>query len=495
MEHFINASISLFQPYTFLLLFFGSILGIILGAIPGLSGAIGITLLLPLTFGMGTTVGLALLIGVWVGGISGGCIGSILLGIPGTPSSIATCYDGYPMTLKGESVRALGAAIIASFIGTTLSIVIASVASPLIAELAIKLGPWEYFSLCFCAITLVAALSRENIFKGMAAAGLGLVLSSVGFAPIDGFPRFSFGNNYIKGGLDLVAMVLGIFAIQQIVIDYGKEIRDLPKVDGSKITGFGVSIRDFIDNASNLIRSFLIGLWIGFLPGMGSGLSNMVAYAQAKNSSKHPEKFGTGAIDGVFASEISNNAAVGGAVIPMVALGIPGDGVTALLLGGLIVHGLQPGPLLYVNNPEVVHTIFAATLLSAILVLFIQFFGMRLFPLILKIPYHFLYPALIVFSFVGAFTSTNTAFNFIELLGFALLGMLMEYAKFPTSPFLLSYILGPMLETNLRKGMTYSNDGFLPFLTRPISGLLLFCALASILWPIIKESRTRKRAV
>ena len=245
MEQFISAAFGLFHPYPFTLLLLGSILGIILGAIPGLSGAIGITLLLPLTFGMEPTIGLALLIGVWVGGISGGCIGSILLGIPGSPSSIATCYDGYPMTKKGESVKALGAAIIASFLGTTLSIMIAAVCSPIIADLAIKLGPWEYFSLCFCAITLVAALSKENIFKGLAAAGLGLLLSSVGFSPIDGFPRFSFGINYIKGGLDLIAMVLGVFAVQQIIIDHGREIKPLPKVDVSNISGFGVSIKDF----------------------------------------------------------------------------------------------------------------------------------------------------------------------------------------------------------------------------------------------------------
>lgn len=494
MELFLGNFGALFQPLTFVLMFFSSALGIVLGAIPGLSGGLGVTLLLPLTFGMEPTIGLAMLVGVWVGGVSGGCIGSILLGIPGSPSSIATCYDGYPMTQKGESVKALGAAIIASFLGTLLSILIAMALSPLIAELALKLGPWEYFSLCFAAITLVAALSKENIFKGLAAAGLGLLFSSVGFSPIDGYPRFSFGVNYIKGGLDLIAMMLGVFAVQQIVLDYGKDPEEPPNVDMGKITGFGVSIKEFIDNTGNLIRSFLIGLWIGFLPGMGSGLSNMVAYAQAKSSSKHPEKFGKGCVDGVFASEISNNAAVGGAVIPTVALGIPGDGVTAVLLGGLMIHGIQPGPLLYVNNPAIVYTLFGAIILAAVIVLFQQFFGMRLFPMILKIPYHFLYPALIVLCFVGAFASTNTTFNFIELLGFALLGILMDYAKMPNSPFLLSFILGPMLENNLRKGMTYTDQGILPFFTRPISGVLLLAAAASVVWPLIKEARAKRKA-
>jgi putative tricarboxylic transport membrane protein len=487
MEHLIASFAGLLQPLTFLLLFFGAALGIVFGAIPGLNGGLGVTLALPLTFGMAPTVGLALLIGVWIGGVSGGLIGSILLGIPGSPSSIATCFDGYPMTQKGEAVKALGAGIVASFIGTVLSIIIAAFLSPVIAELAIKLGPWEYFSLCFCAITLVAALSREDIFKGLAAAGIGLLLSSVGFSPIDGYPRFSFGINYIKGGLDLIAMMLGIFAIKQIVMDYGKGQQEMPELKSGKIAGFGVTLQEFIDNTVNLIRSFLIGLWIGFLPGMGSGLSNMVAYAEAKRSSKHPEKFGTGIVDGVFSSEISNNAAVGGAVIPMVALGIPGDGVTAVLLGGLMVHGIQPGPLLFNNNPDIVYTLFAGILIAAMVVLFQQFFGMRWFPMILKIPYYYLYPCIIVMCFVGAFSSTNTTFNFLLMLGFGLLGMLMDMGKLPASPFILSFILGPMLESNLRKGMTYTDQGVITFFTRPISALLLLLAIASIVWPLVKD--------
>jgi putative tricarboxylic transport membrane protein len=494
MEHLLTSFADLFQPLTFLLLFLGTAAGILFGAIPGLSGGLGVTLVLPLTFGIKPTVGLALLIGVWIGGVSGGLIGSILLGIPGAPSSIATCFDGYPMTQKGEAVKALGAAIIASFIGMILSILIAAFLSPIIADLAIKLGPWEYFSLCFCAITLVAALSREDIFKGMAAAAIGLLLSSVGFSPIDGYPRFSFGINYIKGGLDLIAMMLGIFAIKQIVVDFGKGQQTMPELKTGKISGFGVTIKEFTDNAVNLIRSFLIGLWIGFLPGMGSGLSNMVAYAEAKRTSKHPEKFGTGIIDGVFASEISNNAAVGGAVIPMVALGIPGDGVTAVLLSGLMVHGIQPGPLLFTSNPDIVYTLFAGIMVTAVAVILLQFFGMRLFPMILKIPYFYLYPCIIVMCFVGAFTSTNTTFNLLLLLAFGLLGILMDIGKLPASPFILSFILGPMLESNLRKGMTYTDNGLIPFFTRPISGLLLLVAIASIVWPLIKDYIKKNKA-
>jgi len=486
--------LSLFEPTTLLIILISTILGIILGAIPGLSGGLGVALMLPITFGMEPHVGLAMLVSIWIGGVSGGMIGSILLGIPGSPSSIATVFDGYPMTRNGEAVKALGAAIVASFLGTFFSILIAMMLSPLIAQLALKMGPWEYFSLGFCAIALVAALSRGSIFQGMAAAGLGLLLSTVGFAPIDGFPRFTFGLIHLSGGIDLIALMLGLFALKQIISDHARGQQQVPAVDMSQIRGFGVTYREYIDNIWNIIRSFMIGLWIGFLPGMGAALSNLVAYAQAKSSSKHPEKFGKGCVDGVFASESSNNAAVGGSLIPMVALGIPGDGVTAILLGGLMIHGIQAGPLLFTNNPGIVYALFLTAMLAATMVLFLQFFGMRLFPAILKIPYHYLYPAIVVLGFVGVFVGSSTAFNYVLLLGFAALGLLMDKTRLPIGPFILAFILGPMLELNLRRGITYVEDGHLAFFTRPISAALLAVALLSIIWPYLSPWLKTRRA-
>jgi putative tricarboxylic transport membrane protein len=497
MADILSSFATLLDPLTFLIILISSILGIILGAIPGLSGGLGVALLLPLTFGMQAEVGLAMLISIWVGGVSGAMIGSILLGIPGSPSAIATTFDGYPMTRNGEAVKALGAAITASFMGTFLSILIAMVASPFLARLALQLGPWEYFSLGFCAISLVAALSRDGVFHGLAAAALGLILASVGFAPIDGYPRFTFGSIYLSSGFDLIPLMLGLFALKQIIADYANGEQQIPEVDMSDIKGFGVSLQEFRDNAWNLIRSFMIGLWIGFLPGMGAALSNMVAYAQAKSASKHPEKFGKGCVDGVFASEISNNASVGGALIPMVALGIPGDGTTAILLGGLMIHGVQAGPLLFNNNPEIVYALFLTALISAILVLVLQYFGMRLFPAILKIPYHYLYPTIVVLGFMGVFVGSSTAFNYVLLLGFAALGLSMDKLRLPVSPFILAFILANMLELNLRRGLTYTDDGIWPFFTRPISGLLLLAAALSIVMPFVLpwlKRRNRERS-
>ena len=487
MDYIISSFGMLLEPITFLLLLLGTIVGIIFGAIPGLSAITGVSLLLPLTFGMSPEMGMALLIGVWVGGISGGFISATLIGIPGTPSSIATCFDAYPLTLKGEPVKALGTGILASFIGTFFSVIIAATLSPFIADLALKLGPWEYFSLTTCALVLVAVLSKGDMFRGLAAAFIGIGLSSIGLAPIDGGPRFTFGSVMFSGGINILALILGIFAIKQILKDFGSG-QQQPVDVSLKVSGFGVTLKDITSNAWNIIRSFMFGLWIGFLPGMGSGLSNMVAYAQAKQSSKHPEEFGKGCVDGIWASEVSNNASVGGAIIPMVTMGIPGDSVTAILLGGLMIHGIQPGPLLFVNNPSVVYIIFTATALASILTLILQFGGMRFFPLLLKIPYHYLYPALMVMSFVGAFASNNIMFNVWVMLAFALVGIILEIGRIPISPMILGFILGPMVEINLRRGLTYADGSFITFITRPVSGALLFIALMSLIWPIIKDS-------
>ncbi|MDD3203926.1 MAG: tripartite tricarboxylate transporter permease [Pygmaiobacter massiliensis] len=495
MVEFLSAFQTLLQPTNFLLLFLCSAIGIIIGAIPGMNAGMGIAILLSVTLGMSMETSFAMLLGVWIGGVSGGFIAAVLVGIPGTPSSIATCYDGYPMHKNGQTLKAMGAGIVGSFIGTFLSILIAAALCPLIAELAVKLGPWEYFSLCLCAIFLISSFSRENMFKGFAGAFIGMLLAAVGAAPIDATPRFTFGNYHLLGGLDIVALILGFFAIKEILTDTSREHQVAPIVKTRGALDFGITWRDLKDNFSNIVRSFLIGLWIGFLPGVGSGLSNMVAYAQAKNSSKHPEKFGTGIVDGVFASEVSNNASIGGAIIPMVALGIPGDSITAILLSALTIHGLQPGPLFLTSDPTAAYFIFAGVLVAAAVVLVQQLFTMRFFPSILRIPYHYLYSTIIVICFIGAYISTNTIFNVSLMLVFTVFAVFLDMAKISTTPLILGYILGPMLELNFRRGLSYSDQGLLTFVTRPISLILLILAVLSVAWPFIDDYlKARKSA-
>lgn len=487
---------NLLSPTCLIFMLLGCVMGIVFGALPGLSGTVGVTLLLPMTYGLSSEMGIALLISIWIGGVSGGFISATLLGIPGTASCIATCFDAYPLSKQGKSRKALMTGILASFIGTFFSCIIAMFLCRYVARVAMMLGPWEYFSLCLCAIVLVISLSKGNLFKGLAGAAIGLLLTCVGAAPIDATPRFTFGNYNLYSGLNSTAIMLGIFAIYLVVINFakGETKLDVSKEEG--VGGEGLTWKEFKDNIVNMIRSFLIGLWIGFLPGMGAGLSNMVAYGQAKSASKTPEKFGKGIVDGVFATETSNNASVGGALIPMISLGIPGDATTAVLLGALTIKGLEPGPLLFQNNPIYVYVLFGAAIISAIMVLVLQMGGIRLFPMILKIPYHYLYPAILVLCFIGAYSTSNTIFALGVMLAMTAIAVFLAWAEIPTTPFILANILGGMLEKYLRRGLSYSSNGAWSFFTRPVSLIFLVIAFVSLVWPPISEwlkSRKERR--
>ena len=483
----------LFSPTHLLLGFVGVLVGIIFGAIPGLSGTTAMALLLPISFNMDSYSAIIFLGATYVGAVSGGLIASILLGIPGTTSSVATTYDGYPMTLQGKAVKALGIGIVSSFIGTTGSVLVAMIFCPVLAKVALKLGPWELFSLCFCAIILVVTISKGDMWNGLIAALIGAGISCIGFAPIDSSKRFSFGSMTLLGGVNTTGLVLGFFALCTIMKNFGQKKTVNPPVDDVKLRGFGVSFKELFQNKWLILKSFFIGLWIGFLPGMGSGLSNQVAYATARSGSKHPETFGKGNPEGVYASEVSNNAAVGGAIIPTIALGIPGDTPMSILLGGLIIHGLEPGPLLMTTSPQFVYVFFGILLLAAVITLLTQLFGMRAFPKMLKIPYHYLFTGIAVVCFAGAFSTTMAINNCGLMVAIAVLGLFFAFAELPSAPFILGFILGPMLELNLRKGLTYDSRGFVIFLSRPISCTLLIVAVASLFWPGIRKRIEEKR--
>lgn len=481
------------DPMNFLIILGGVILGVIFGAVPGLSATTGIALMLPISFTMTPMTGILFLGAIYVGGISGGLISAILIGVPGTPASVATCFDGHPMAKNGKASRALGVGILSTFLGTFFSVIVAMLFCPIIARYAVKLGPWEIFSLCFCAIVLVVTMSKGNMFNGLLAAMFGVLISCIGIAPIDGAKRFTYGNIHLLSGVNQIALMLGFFALTTLIKNFAKGDTKSPEIDTKSVTGFGISLKEYFSHYVLMIKSFFIGLWIGFLPGLGGGLANLVAYAQAKASSKHPEKFGTGCDEGIIASELSNNAAIGGAIVPMVALGIPGDTPTAMLLGGLMIHGINAGPLLMTNNPELVYSFFGVLLVGAILVLILQFFGMRTFPYVLRTPSNYLYAAIFVICVVGAYSDSKTMFNCWMMLIMGAIGILMAVGNLPLSPFILAYILGPMLENNLRKGLTYTDQGFLPFLTRPVSLILLLVAVGSLVWPFIREKRAEKR--
>lgn len=484
---------SAFQPMTFALMFIGTVIGIVFGAIPGLSGTLAVMLFMPLTYGMGKEMAILFLISLWVGGCSGAFIGSILLGIPGSPSAVATCFDGYPLAQKGQAGKALAIGMVASFFGTFFSALFGALLSQTIANIAFMLGPWEYFALCFLAITMVIAISKGNMFKGLSAAGLGLLFASVGYSPIDAEPRFTFDNMYLIGGLSMTVVLIGVFGISMIVKAYGKGFEKLPEVDADEVKGLGLTGKDIFSHMRTIIRSFLIGLGIGFLPGMGAGLSNLVAYSSAKNASKHPETFGHGEPDGLWASEVSNNAAVGGAMIPMTALGIPGDSTTALLIGALTIHGLEMGPMVFKNSGDIVYLMFGGVMLCAFLTLVLQFCGKRFFPQILKVPYHYMYPALLILSLVSAYVESGSIYKCGMMIVFSLVGLLMGFGGLPVAPFLLAFILGPTLENNMLKAFQYTGT-FTTFFTRPVSSILMIIAIASVFSPIFRALLARSKA-
>ena len=471
------------QPFNLVLMFGATVVGLIFGAIPGLSGTLAVMLFMPLTYTMNASRAVVFLIALWVGGCSGAFIGSVLLGIPGSASAVATCFDGYPMAQAGKAGKALAIGMVASFLGTFFSAILGALLSQKIADIAFALGPWEYFSLCFVAITMVLAISKGNMFKGLASASVGLLFASVGYSPIDAEPRFVFGNMYLMSGLGMTIVLIGIFGVARIVEEYGKGFGALPDVDTKSIKGLGITLKEIKAQFVNIVRSFGIGLGIGFLPGMGSGLSNLVAYSSAKNGSRTPEMFGKGCPDGIWASEVSNNAAIGGSMIPMAALGIPGDSTTALLIGALTIHGLEMGPMVFKNSGNVVYLMFATVMVCAVLILILQALGMRVFPLILKVPYHYMYPALIIISFVSAYVDSGSLYKCGMMLVFVVIGLMMSYGGLPTAPLILAFILGPTLESNMLKAFQYSGSAA-AFFTRPISCVLMLIGIGCVFSPM-----------
>ena len=487
MTEYISALMVCLQPINLLLIIAMVSLGIVFGAIPGLSATLGIALLLPVTFGLSTETSFVLLLAIWIGGVSGTFISAVLIGIPGSSSAIATCFDGFPMTKNGQAGKALGIGMTASFIGTVGSVALATVLSPVIAEFALHLGPWEYFSLCFCAITLVASLSKGNIFKGIMAAGIGLLMGCIGMDPINGSNRFTFGNIYLSSGIST-------FAMCQIIRDSARGEAKMPEADMVDMKGLGVGIRDIVQNIKTIVFAFISGLWIGFLPGMGSGISNMVAYGYAKSISKDPESFGKGNPAGVWASETANNASLGGALIPMMALGIPGDGITAMLIAGLTIHGLQAGPLFMTEQPDLAMLIFACVMVAAIVTYIVQIIGKRWFPYILKVPYHYLYTVILVICYIGGYGISNTMFNIYVMLALCLLAIFMSMSGLPTSPLVLAFILSSKLERYFRQGISYAHGSYKEFFTRPLSCALLLVSVFCVVWPVLSEHLKKKKA-
>lgn len=457
-----------------LILMVSVILGIVVGVLPGLGAMVGITVLLPLTFTMDPSFGISMLVAVYCGAFYGGAVSAILINTPGTPAAICTILDGYPMARKGEAHRAISAAVVASFIGGVISVIILTFCAPLIAKIALRFSYTEYFSLAIFGITMVVtSSSRGSFLKGLIMGTFGLILATIGQDKLGTAERFTFGTLQLSRGLPLLPVLVGLFAISQALFLTEGENKAVKFQTMGKKAGLWEMFKEMGKYKATLLKSSLIGTGVGAIPGTGSAISTFVAYSEAKRASKTPEKFGTGYIEGVIASESSNNSVTGGALIPVLALGIPGDPITAIMLGAFLVHGLIPGPMLFVQAKSFVNTIFATMMVTYIFLLFFGYYGARIFAAVLKVREAILVPSILVISFLGAYAINSSLFDVGIAFVFGVVGYLLTKFKFPLAPIVMGMVLGPIAEEGLRQSLMVSNGSWSILITQPISAVFL----------------------
>ncbi|MBO4862626.1 MAG: tripartite tricarboxylate transporter permease [Firmicutes bacterium] len=473
----------------------GALLGVFFGALPGLSGGMVMTLLLPVTFKMDGVLALALFMALHVGSSCGGAIGSILLGIPGTSSSIATTWDGYEFTKRGDPVTPLSVTVTSNLLGIIPGIIIAMFLAKTLADFGVKIGPWDYASMIFCALAMVIGLSGASLVKGFAGVGLAIIVSCVGTDPILSRERFTFGVNGLYSGFNSVNIMLGLFAARIILMEYVRQTKtkDASKIKVSHYRWPGKEIRQ---NFPNIIISFLIGAFIGFLPGLGGPTSSVVAYTTNRSLAKDKDKWGTGVIGGVWSPEVATKGGIGGAMIPMIALGIPGDVIMVQFMTVMNNHNVNPGPRLMIEKPDMVYMLYTAALVASIFVFIIQALAMPLFPKFISLPYHYLYPAIIVISFLGAYMVKSDYFGILVAVGSCILGLIMDNFDIPQMPFIMTFILAQLFEQNLRYTFIGSTAGLKIFVTSPVSLIFLIVGIGVLVvqtvLPAVKRSKAKK---
>jgi len=475
------------NPLTFAILFPSVVMGIIFGAMPGLTATLGVALLTTITYGMNTGMAMISLLAIYVGAVYGGSYASILINIPGTAAAAATALDGYPLALKGEGGRALGLTTTASAIGTMIGMLFILALSPLISALALQFTSFEFFLLAFFGILISGTLTTPDlVIKGWIAGFIGLFLSTVGRDRLQFYPRFTFGISELDSGIDVVPVLIGAFGIPQII----QVLKD--KITVGKTTEFKrvlPELKTIIKHIPDIVRSALIGVGIGAVPGIGEDIAAWVSYGVAKNSSKHPERFGKGEYVAVISTETANNACIGGAQIPLYNLGIPGSPPAAMLLGALLIHGIQPGPLITFDHPTFIPQVVAILFLSAIAMWITGMILVKQVIKILRIPPPVFMPIIAVLCVIGSYSLGARIFNLFLMLPVGIIAYFLTEMGYPIAPLVIGVILGPMADENLRRALMVSKGSFLPIFTRPVS-LILFLA---ILLMILSQTRIYKK--
>ena len=482
-----DAFLALFAPTSFGIVLAGVFVGIIVGVLPGITAGMLMALTLPFTFAMAPVDAVVLLISMFVGGASGGLITATLMRMPGEPNAVMTCLDGYPLARSGHPGRALGLGNAASIVGGGLSWLALVLLSEPLSRVGVYFGPWETFALVAMALTLISSLSGRSVAKGLIAGLLGMLASFPGIDESSGVKRLTFDQTWLDAGLDVLPVMIGLFAMSQILSDIVNGAEDRSQIVRASLKGVFLSLRDYVTHGWNMLRSSLIGIGIGILPGVGATIASIVAYMTAKKASRHPERFGHGSEEAIVAAESANNATTGGTLIPLLSLGVPAGLADSILLSALIIHNLQPGPMLHVSNPQIVNAIMASHLVAHVVMYFMMIGGTFLFARMMLLSTAWIYPTVLVLSIVGAFALNNRMSDVWVMLGFGVVGFLLERGGAPLAPFVIGFILQPLAEKDLRTALMASGGSWDAVLERPVAMAFLAVGALAMVLPLLKN--------
>lgn len=484
-------------PTTFLLLTAGTVLGVIFGAMPGVSASMAVALALPFAYAMDPVIAIAFLVSVYCASITGGGITAILFRIPGTPSSAPTTFDGYPMAQRGEAGKALGFSLVASAVGGLIAAFAMALVSPQLAAVALKFGPSELFAVSFLGLSVLSCLDSDNIVKTLISGLLGLLLACVGMDPMLGIARFTWGNSTLLSGIEMIPVMIGLFAVTEVLKQTVKpkkiEAKEENEDDSSKMKTVLPSFKEIWATKFTMLRSSILGTVVGILPGAGATIASFLSYAIEKKVSKHPEKLGTGIPDGIVASEAANNAATGGSMVPLLSLGIPGGNAAAIMMTALVIKGVQIGPMLVKTQPEYLASVFGSMLVTNIVMVIAAMLVAKVFAKILAVPYSILGPVIVMLAAIGAYALNNNTGDVVLMATAGIIGFMFVKLGYNSAALVLGLVLGQMCESNFRRAYTLTNGSISQIFTKPITAVIMIACVCMLVFPFIKPFIKQKK--
>ena len=476
-----------FEPMMLLMVLFAVVIGTIFGALPGVSATMAVALGLPFTYSMNPIQAIVFLVAIYCSSITGGGITAILFKIPGVPSSAPTTFDGYPMAQKGQAGKAMGVALACSAIGGLFSALAMFLLSPQLTQAALSFGPSEMFAVTFLGLSILSSLDAKNILRTILSGLLGLLMATIGQDPMYGVQRLTFGSNQLLSGIEMIPVLIGIFAVTEVLFQTveKKRLKAEDGIGGGKVNTEMPSIKEWLSIKWVVLRSAVIGTLVGILPGAGATIASFLCYSTENRLSKYPEKFGTGIIDGIAASETANNAATGGAMVPLLSLGIPGGNAAAVMMSALVLKGVQVGPLLLINQPDYLSATFVSMMISNILMVFIAILIAKVFARILAIPYSFLGPIIVMLAIIGSYATSMSTID-VKIMAIAgIAGVLFKVMHLNSAALILGLVLGPICERNFSRAFTLSRGNLADMFNRPIAGGIMVVCVILLLYPIV----------